>query len=105
DFTRSRNSNGAVVNGNTGFYDYGPIATWTGWTGATGFTRMISVVAKPFPWLGLTYNRSGSFLPQPPAVGLDGKFLPNTYAHSQEVGFFTNLLGDKLVFSLKIYKT
>jgi hypothetical protein len=105
DFTRSRNSNGAVVNPNTGFFDYGPIATWTGWTGATGITRMISVVAKPLPWIGLTYSHSGSFLPQPPAVDLNGKFLPNTYAHSQDVGFFLNLLGDKLVFSAKVYKT
>ena len=39
DFNRTRNSNGAVINGNTGLYDIGPISTWLPWTNGQGYTR------------------------------------------------------------------
>src|SRR5262249_43272927 len=104
DFNRTRNSNGAVVNPNTGFFDYGPIATYGPWTSATGLTRTMSVVVKPLSWFGLSYDRSSSFQPQPSAVNLFGQTLPNTYGHGQDVGGYINLLGNKLVLSVKVYK-
>ena len=39
DFNRTRNSNGNVIDGTTGFYDNGPLKTWGAWTNAAGFTR------------------------------------------------------------------
>jgi outer membrane receptor protein involved in Fe transport len=107
DDFRTRNSNGAAIDGNSGLYTYDALKTWLPWTYATGPTRLISVVAYPFrsKWLGLTYSKSSSFQPQAQAVDLLGNILPNTYGHGQDVGFFTNLLKDKLVFSFKVYKT
>lgn len=108
DNFRTRNSSvGATINGNTGFYDYSTLNQWGPWTIAEGPTRMISAVAYPLhnQFLGLTYSRSSSFQPQPQAVDLFGNTLPNTYGHGQDYGFFTNLFGGKLVFSMKIYKT
>ena len=61
-------------------------------------------MVKPLPWFGLSYNRASSFLPQPPAVDLTGTVLPNTYGHGHDMGAFVNLLGEKLVLSVKFYK-
>jgi hypothetical protein len=105
DFNRTRNSNGAVDNLATGFYEYGAINTWGPWTDASGKTRMISFVAKPFKWMGLSYNRSSAFQPQPSAVNLYGNVLPNTYGHTHEEGIFLKTPDDKLVFSVKRYNT
>jgi hypothetical protein len=105
DFNRTRNSNGAVVNPNTGFFEYGPLETWGSWTEARGTTRLVSVVGKPLRWLGLSYNRSSAFLPQPSAVNLFGETLPNTYGRTEEYGFFVNLLDQKLILTFKNYKT
>lgn len=108
DFYRTRNSlTGALIDGNTGLYTYDALKNWGPWNIANGTTRMTSVVAYPFhsDVLGLTYSHANSFLPQPLAIDLDGNILPNTYGKSQDVGFFVNLLGSKLVLSVKAYKT
>ncbi len=106
DAYRTRNSNGANIDGTTGFYDYTPLRTWGPWTYASGPTRFISFVGYPFKShsLGLSYSRSSSFSPQPQAVDLFGNTLPNTYGHGHDAGFFTNLLDNKLVISLKVYR-
>src|SRR5258708_3468723 len=105
DFNRTRNANGAQINLNTGFFDNGGLGIYGPWTNATGLTRTAGVVVKIFPWWGVSYNQSSSFLPQPPAVDLDGNILPNTYGHDKEVGTYFNLIQNKLVVSLKLYKT
>ena len=108
DDYRTRNSlTGAVVDGNTGAYTYDALKNWGPWTIASGPTRLISAVLYPLHTrtLGLTYSRSSSFQPQPQAVDLFGTNLPNTYGHGQDAGAFVNLLGGKLVVSVKFYKT
>jgi hypothetical protein len=108
DAYRTRNSlTGAVVDGNSGLFTYDALKNWGPWTIASGPTRFISAVLYPLHsrTLGLTYSRSSSFQPQAQAVDLFGTTLPNTYGHGQDVGAFVNLLGGKLVFSVKAYKT
>ncbi len=108
DAYRTRNSlTGAVVDGNTGLFTYDALKNWGPWTYASGPTRFISGVLYPFHTrvLGLTYSRSSSFQPQPQAVDLFDNLLPNTYGHGQDAGAFVNLLGNKLVLSVKFYKT
>ncbi len=103
DFNRTRNSNGALIDGTTGFYTFDNDRNWGSWTPATGMTRTASLVVRPLPWFGLSYVRASSFTPQPPAVDLFGTVLPNTYAHGHDAGIFFNLLGDKLVLTAKVY--
>jgi outer membrane receptor protein involved in Fe transport len=104
DFNRTRNSNGNVIDGNTGLYDSGPLRTWLPWSTAQGTTRTAGIVVKPLPWFGLSYNQANSFLPQPLAVDLAGNVLPNTYGRGHDIGFFVNLFDGKLVLSIKKYK-
>ena len=104
DFNRTRNSNGNVINGVTGLYDDANLHTWLPWNTAAGTTRTAGIVVKPLPWIGLSYNKADSFLPQPYAVDLAGKVLPNTSGHGHDIGFFVNLLDGKLVLSVKKYK-
>ncbi|MEO6994355.1 MAG: TonB-dependent receptor plug domain-containing protein [Lacunisphaera sp.] len=108
DDYRTRNSaTGALIDGNSGLYTYDALKNWGAWNNASGPTNMISLVAYPLhnDVVGLTYSRASSFLPQPLAVDLLGTALPNTYGHSRDFGFFVNLLKDKLVLSVKSYKT
>jgi outer membrane receptor protein involved in Fe transport len=105
DYNRSRNSNGAVINGNTGLYDVGPISTWLPWTNSQGYTRTLSLVVKPLSWFGLFADKSASFVPQPPAIDLFDKALPNTYGHGQDMGAYFSLLNNKLVIRISKYKT
>ncbi len=105
DFNRTRNSNGAVINGNTGLYDIGPISTWLPWTNGQGYTRTLSLVVKPTKWLGLFADKSASFVPQPPAIDLFDVALPNTYGHGQDLGGYLSLFNNKLVIRLSTYKT
>jgi len=105
DFNRTRNSNGAVVNGNTGLYDIGPISTWLPWTNGQGYTRTLSLVVKPTKWFGLFADKSASFVPQPPAIDLFNVALPNTYGHGQDLGGYFSLFNGKLVIRLSTYKT
>jgi outer membrane receptor protein involved in Fe transport len=103
DFYRSRASAGAVVDPVTGYYTFDNDRNWNFWTPATGITRDINVVLKPLPWIGLTFHRSASFQPQPPAVSLLGEALPNTYGHGRDVGVYFNLLRNKLVLRVNAY--
>jgi len=105
DFNRTRNSNGAVINGTTGFYDVGPISTWLPWTNGQGYTRTLSLVVKPTKWLGLFADKSASFLAQPPAIDLFDNVLPNSYGHGQDLGGYLSLFNNKLVVRLSTYKT
>lgn len=107
DAYRTRNSATSAVDGASGYYTYDALNTWNAWTVANGPTKMNSIVVYPFKsrWLGLTYSQSNSFQPQAQAVDLFGNILPNTYGKGRDIGFFANLLDDKLVFSVKVYKT
>ena len=102
DFYRSRSSAGAVVDPNTGYFTFANDRLWNAWTPATGMTRDINVVVKPWSWLGLTFHRSSSFQPQPPAVGLNGDVLPNTYGHGRDLGAYF-VLSEKLVLRITRY--
>ncbi len=104
DFNRVRNSNASIVNPATGLYDNGLVSTYLPWTEARGTTRTLNLVVKPFPWLGFFAEKSTSFLPQPPAMDLNGNSLPNTYAHGQDVGGYLNFFNNKLVFRISFYK-
>jgi outer membrane receptor protein involved in Fe transport len=104
DFNRTRNSNGATLNGATGLYDNAAISTWLPWTNARGKTRTLNLVVKPFPWMGLFAEKSSSFVPQAQAIDLFDTVLPNTYAHGQDVGGYINLFHDKMVIRLSLYK-
>lgn len=102
DFYRSRASAGAVVDPNTGYFTFDNDRNWNAWTPASGITRDINVVLKPFRWVGLTFHRSSSFQPQPPAVSLTGEPLPNTYGRGRDIGvYFT--LSDKFVLRVTTY--
>ena len=103
DFYRSRASAGAVVDPNTGFFTFDNDRNWNAWTPASGITRDINLVIKPLPWVGLTFHRSASFQPQPPAVSLYGEVLPNTYGHGKDVGIYFNLLDNKLILRVNAY--
>jgi hypothetical protein len=107
DFYRTRNSNSTAPDPSTGFYTNSALNIWGPWTEARGNTRMFSAVVYPLRSrvLGFSYSRSSSFLPQPQAVDLFGNVLPNTFGRGQDVGGFVNLLQDKLVLSIKFYKT
>ena len=102
DFYRSRSSAGAVVDPNTGYFTFDNDRLWNAWTPAAGVTRDINLVLKPAPWVGLTFHRSASFQPQPPAVSLTGDVLPNTYGHGRDIGAYF-VLSDKLVLRVTAY--
>lgn len=102
DFYRSRSSAGAVVDPTTGYFTFDNDRNWNAWTPASGITRDINVVVKPLRWLGLTYHKSASFQPQPPAVSLTGEALPNTYGHGRDYGIYLNL-SEKFVLRVSAY--
>jgi len=102
DVYRSRSSNGAVVDPATGFFTFDNDRNWGPWTQAAGITRDINLVVKPARWIGLTFHRSASFQPQPPAVSLTGQPLPNTSGRGRDVGVYFNV-SDKLVVRLTAY--
>jgi outer membrane receptor protein involved in Fe transport len=102
DFYRSRSSNGAVVDPTTGYFTFDNDKNWGPWTQASGITRDINLVVKPAKWVGLTFHRSSSFQPQPPAVSLLGEALPNTYGRGRDIGVYFNV-SDKVVIRLTAY--
>ena len=104
DFNRVRNSNGNVDNPVTGIYSQTPTTTWLPWTNAAGKTRTLSLVVKPLPWIGFFGDKSDSFVPQPPAIDLFNKVLPNTYGHGQDLGGYLSFFKDKLVVRASGYK-
>ena len=105
DNYRTRNTLAETVDPTTGQYVLSSLSNWAPWTYENGPTQMTSIVVYPVKNFGLTFSRASSFMPQPLAVDLSGATLPNTYGHGRDIGFFTNLLDGKLVFSLKFYKT
>ncbi len=62
-----------------------------------------SFFADALRGLALTYNQSDNFNPQPPAVDLFLKPLPNTTGKGRDYGFWLNLFKDKLVLRVNHY--
>lgn len=67
----------------------------------TGVTRLVADIARS---ISLTYNKSDNFIPQPPAIDLFLRPLPNVTGKGTDYGFWLPL-GDKFVLRVNRWKT
>ncbi len=118
----------AGVSENTAF-DPNVVNHWDGnWRYNSGRTTTAGAVARPFkdlPFidrlaqsktgglgligdflrgLSFTYNRSNNFIPQPPAVDLSLRSLPNITGNGTDYGFWINMFDGKLVVHVNRYE-
>lgn len=67
----------------------------------TGISRFFGEIVRG---LSITYNKSDSFIPAPPAVDLFLNPLPNTTAIGKDYGFALNMYDGKFVLRVNHYK-
>jgi hypothetical protein len=81
-----------------------PFRDWSALVSAsernTGASRLFAQAVRG---LSLTYNQSDTFLPQPPAVDLFLRPLPNITGEGKDYGFWINMLDGKLVVRVNRY--
>ncbi len=128
DENRNKRQPGPVLKSDGYSFDYAAMNGWVGdWALRSGKTSTSGVVARPFRgWsfieqertksgatgaittllasVSVHYNKSDSFRPETPAIGIDLQELPNPRSNGKDYGF-TVALGDKLYLRANRYET
>ncbi|MBI5381650.1 MAG: TonB-dependent receptor [Opitutae bacterium] len=128
-YSKNGYSPALLINGNTQF-DYATINHWADgdYRYNIGRTKTAGLVARPFRQLNFvkqmgqgtgfsrfvadalrglsfTYNKSDNFFPQPPAVDLFLKPLPNITGKGKDFGFWLNMADGKFVLRFNRWET
>ncbi|MEY4004274.1 MAG: hypothetical protein RLZZ221_370 [Verrucomicrobiota bacterium] len=128
DKNRSRDSNGAVVDANTGLLDYSPLRVWGPWLEKSGRTKTGGAVVRPFRDLAFIrraadggdtmgrflgqvlrgaavhYNKSDSFQPAVTQYNLLGEVLPNPTGRGKDYGVALSFLDNRLFLRVNRYE-
>jgi outer membrane receptor protein involved in Fe transport len=83
------------------FYAWAP----DDWAMGKGPTRTAGAVVRPLRWLSVHANRSDSFQPAGPALGLDLRRLPDPQGKGEDYGFSLTLFDSKFVLRANQYTT